>query len=1034
MVCPNCSFENPKDALFCGRCGTRIQQSCSKCSANWTPEFEFCGRCGNRLKEVASADSGDGPVQPLIPQGERRNVTVLFADMSQYTPMSEQLDPEEVGEIMQDNFADLREEVLSRDGWLAKYLGDAILAVFGAPTAHEDDPVRAVRAALAMQTRMTGINKRLEGRVANALQLHIGINTGLVFAGPTTEAGGEFTVLGDAVNTGARLQQVAAPGTVVVGETTYLATYWAFDYTKLPPLEVKGKRKKVIAYECLGPRARPLSARGIEGLQVPMLGRQRELEQLREAFAVAADGKPQIVSVQGEAGIGKSRLVRELIEELEARQSLSPTKTWTAFATTDPPEPYGVVRQLFSEALEQPDRDESEEQLATLLYGPTEESDLQIRHLDPEHRKQRLYLLASEVTAQAASETPLVVLIEDLQWADEASLDLLRFLAARPKESRLLMLFTHRPDFEGPLVWSTRASAASILLHPLSPDDMQELLRAYFGKSLAQFPSVLVDKLLQGAGGNPFYLEEFVRSLIQEGVITREEKWTVAPGADKLVVPTSLQALLIARMDRLNPEARLLLQEASVLGQSFPARLLTVYATLGPSLLSRVDDLVEGDWMETEQTGDAPAYRFHHNLVREVAYESLLVRARTALHQRAAEIIEKEYEGRIEDHVPALAEHYYRASNAPKGVGFLERAGNRARVIHANAEAETAYRRAIELLGPSRSADRARILVVLGDVLKAAAKLDEAIQLWHEAQVWFESTGEEIQIVALHRRIANALWSQARVDEAAGHLEQALALLRGNEESAEVASLFHELANQSLHRGSAKESVEWAEKALQVSQKIGAYEQAALAGTTLGVALARNGEVEAGQESIEKALVMAGEHDFPIAAGRAALNLAVLYANTDPMRAAEICQKGLIEARRIGDVSIQPWFYATLAGSLHACAADYETATQSAEMAIEIDQQLGLRSHIPVPLIVLGQIHQCHDRWNEAEQCFREALSIAEESDDPQLLYPALEGLGTLYLERGDTPTGEACMERATEILEKSGFTAEGMMLLPFFL
>lgn len=1069
MVCPNCSFDNPAGALFCGRCGTSLGQTCSNCGAQWPAEFKFCARCGHVLggqpsftesrdaeaarfegaaphsaaaQVLAPAKITQAPapaeiavVHTAIPQGERRNVTVLFADTSGFTLLSEQLDPEEVSEIMQDNFAELREEVLSRDGWLAKYIGDAILAVFGAPTAHEDDPVRAVRAALAMLARMSGINKRLEGRIASPLQLHIGINTGLVFAGPTTESDGEFTVLGDTVNTGARLQQVAKPGKVVVGEATYLATYWAFEYSKLPPFEAKGKRKKLTAYECLGPRARPLAARGIEGIQVPMLGRQSELEQLKEVFLVAAEGKPQIVSVQGEAGIGKSRLVRELIEELETRQSLAPTQTWTAFATTDPPEPYGVARQLFSDLVEKRGRNDSEEQLVDLLYATAEQLDEEIRHLDPEHRKQRLYLLASEVISKAAEEAPLLVLIEDLQWADEASLDLLRFLAARPKDLKLLMLFSHRPGFVGPLAWSTRASVHSILVPPLTGEDMHELLRAYFGKSLAQFPPRLIDKLLKGAGGNPFYLEEFVRSLIQEGVITREERWIVAEGADTLVVPSSLQALLLTRMDRLHPEARLLLQEASVLGQTFPSRLLRAYATVGPSLLSQIDDLIEGDWLEVEHSGDEEStYRFHHNLVREVAYESLLVRARAALHERAAEIIEKEFADRIEEQVPALAEHYYRARNAERGAGYLERVGDRARAVHANAEAVIAYLRALELLGPDRSADRARILIVLGDALKAEAKFDEAIEPWNEATQWYVSRSDSDQIVALNRRIANALWAQARVDEAAEHLDQALVLLRGDEQSAEVAALYQELANQSLHRGSTKEAIEWAEKALEVSQKIGAYEQASLAGTTLGVALARSGEVERGQESIEKALVMAGEHDYPIAAGRAALNLAVLYANTDPMRAAEICEKGLAEARRVGDVSIQPWFYATLAGSLHACAADYETATQSAEMAIEIDRQLGLRSHIPVPLIVLGQIHQCHDRWNEAEQCFRQALSIAEETGDPQLLYPALEGLGTLYLERGDAPTGEACMERAHEVLEKSGFSAEGMMLLPFFL
>lgn len=1026
MSCPNCGFDNPPGFAFCGRCGKPLEGA----------ETPVPAESGERVFEGERLPTSFRPgTEPIIPQGERRNVTVLFADFSCFTPLSEQLDPEELTQVMQENFAELREEVLSRDGWLAKYMGDAVLAVFGAPVAHEDDPVRAVRTAIGMNARMASINARIEGRVTHPLQLHIGVNTGLVFAGPTTEADGHFTVLGDTVNTGARLQRVAGPGKIFVGEATYLASHWAFEYRKLAPLQVKGKRKSVIAYECLGPRAHPLSARGIEGIQVPMLGRSSEAAALRDAFSVASEGRPQVVSVLGDAGIGKSRLVREVIEELESTKTIYSWQVWTANATTDPPEPYGIARQMFREVLERPHPGSDEESLSKMLFGPLGLEGDEAPHLDPEHRKQRLYLLATQVVSRRSKEHTLIVNVEDLQWADVASVELLRFLAASPRGSRLLMLFTHRPEFEGPGAWEIPTEVKTIALDRLSDDVIRQLLGEYFGPSIGQFPAELVDKLVSGAGGNPFYLEELVRSLIQEGVIAREERWVVTEAAEKLVVPSSLQALLLARMDRLDADARLLLQEASVLGQRFSSRTLVDFVTSRDRLLAKLNDLIEGNWIEADDTAEETTYRFHHNLVREVAYESMLVRTRASLHARAAEIIEQQYADDLDEHIQGLAEHFYRAGDAKKGVIYLERAGDGARMIHANAEAVGAYRRALSLLGEGLGGDKARVLVSLGDALKAEARFEEAIEPWTEASRWFESHGDDTRTIAVLRRIANALWSQARVTEGRDHLDRALQLVNPEaERSQEVAALYHELANQTFHRGNTDEAVGWAEKALEGSQRIGAWEQAALAGTTLGVALARGGHIEAGQQSIEKALIMASEHEFPVAAGRAALNLAVLYAITDPMRAAEICAKGLEEARRIGDVSIQPWFYATLAGSLHACASDYETATESAEMAIEIDRQLGLRSHLPVPLIVLGQIHQCHDRWEQAESCFREALAIAEEVTDPQLLYPALEGLGTLYLERGDNETGEACMEKAQEVLASSGATAEGMMLLPFFL
>lgn len=962
---------------------------------------------------------------------------MLFADISGFTPLAEELDPEALTTLLREYFGELSAEVRSRDGWLAKFIGDAILAVFGAPTAHEDDPVRAVRVALAMQARMRSLNRRLAGRLIQPLHLHIGINTGLVVAGPSIEVydgppdPSHFTVLGDAVNVAARLQQVAVSEQILVGETTYQATQWAFDYRALPPLTLKGKREPLQAYHCLGPRRQPLLARGLEGIQAPMLGRDAELERLLHTFTLAQQGRPQVVSLVGEAGLGKSRLLREFLAQIETE--LAPEQCWRAFGSDDRPEPYGVARQLFEPVLQRAPNDPTAAQLWKLLGPGMDADDEMFRYLDPEQRQQRLYLVAREFMATHARERPLLLLVEDLHWADASSVELLRFLAMRPGPLRLLIVLTHRPTMASVATWKRQAELHAISIPPLPDEILRQVLGAYFGASVASFPPAMVEMLLQRAEGNPFYLEELVRSLIQQGVLVHEDGWQVTRPVEQLMVPRSLQGLLLARLDALESDARLLLQEVSVLGQTFGGRLLEAYTTLGRDLADPLHELAERNLLRSHSEHGDPTYHFQHTLVREVAYESLLVRTRRTLHRRAAEAIESLHPTRLEEHLLDLADHYYHACDEIKGVAYLERAGERAQRVYANAEAAISYRRALELIPVTRRLERSHLWRKLGDVYGAQGLFEQAIAEWQRALRCYEEIQQTTEVVALHRRIASALWAQGCVDEAERHLQAGLTWVGREPATPEVAALYQEFAIQALHRGDSA-AMRWAERALALSQETAAYEQASLAATTRGVALARGGAVERGLESVEEGLRIAREHTLPLAAGRAVANLAVLYANIDPLRAVELCEWGLAEARRIGAVAIQPWFYATLAGSLHACANDYETATRSVELAIEIDRQLGLRSHLPVPLIVLGQIHQCHSQWAEAETCYREALSIAEELADPQLLFPALEGLGTLALEQGDSEGGTAWLSRARHVCEAAGFTMQEMVLLPFFL
>jgi class 3 adenylate cyclase/tetratricopeptide (TPR) repeat protein len=717
---------------------------------------------------VSRPDTASGRGSPS--RADRRVVTVLFADLSGFTSLGERLDPEELTDLLRDCLAGLIEEIHAREGWLEKQIGDALLAVFGAPVAHEDDPLRAVRTALAMLQRMAGLNARLQGRFGRPLALHIGVNTGLVVMTRDLESGpgarsDELVVVGDTVNTAARLQQAAGPGQVFVGAATHAATSWAFEYAPLPPLSVKGKQATLVAYQCL----RELPAQGGSGANCRLVGRDRELAVLRDHLDRVAHGAGGLVVVEGEAGLGKSRLVIEAGRNPNPERlrwlwghALSLTRGiryWPfvellrGFAGIEEGDAGGVgwaklERELGTWAGD--DGTGTGLYLGVLLGLPlTGDREAQVRFLDADKINLQVLRAVRRFLQHLAEQRPLVVVLEDWHWADDASVELLEHLLPLIRTMPLLIVCTTRPQPDGAparLMDAARRVVADRLaevrLTPLSAAASSELVGEAFG--LGTLPHGLREVVLRRAEGNPFFLEEIVRALVDLGLVRQGAagRWEFSEALEQVGIPDTVRGVIVARIDRLDEELKELLRVAAVVGRSFLRSLLAAIAEHDRNVDAHLRDLQLLDLVRERRHLPELEYAFRHTLTQEAVYDSILLKRRRELHRAVARLVEELLVDRGAELYGLLAFHYARAEDWENAERCLLAAGDQAGGVAADAEALEYYRQALaahDRLGGDR---------------------------------W-----SPLQHAQLERKIGEALFRRGRNAEALEHLRAALAHL-----------------------------------------------------------------------------------------------------------------------------------------------------------------------------------------------------------------------------------------------------------------
>jgi adenylate cyclase len=1001
---------------------------------------------------------------------DRRQVTVLFADLSGFTSLAERLDPEEVRAFQTTLFEALGQAISRYDGFVAKFLGDAALAFFGAPVAHEDDPARALHAALDMLARSAKLSEHWETRLGQPVILHIAVHCGPVVAGTLGGiAGAAYDVTGDTINTASRLLGEARPGTILVSEATHAFTRHRFAFEPAAELILRGKAEPMNVYRLIGVLAQPQSARGLaaHGLASPMVGRTKELEQLLAAFERAQRGQAQIVSLIGEAGTGKSRLIAEFLRRLEDDGRLADTAVRRADCSSLGEPPYGVFAALFREGyqLEPGDSlDIARQKLAaglSSLGAPPEITeaivpvlsyllaveDVHPRELDPEQLKRQVALAARTLVERRLEQKPVLIVVEDLHWADTASVDLLRDIVGHLAERPLMILVSHRPDMPQPL--AAPVSQTVTRLAPLPSEDIQALLAQLFGKIDGAALTQVQHFVAMRAGGNPLFAEEIVRSLVSTGVLIREgDRWTCTRACDAVHIPPTLHGLLLSRVDRLPGDARRLLQEAAVLGNVFDEALLHAIATDPASAGAALDRLIAAEMIQELGPGRAgQRYRFAHALVHDAVYENLLLSRRSELHERAGQALERAvgpHPSQLSD-LEALGHHWSLARDKRKGARYLMAAGDRARAVYANDDAMRHYQRALQTLaGETCDGEVAVVRERLADLLALNGQRAGALAHYETVRRTLETTADRAGAARLHRKIGGLHWEAGDRERARACFASGLEKLGEDGSPIERAQLFQELGRLAFRAGDNLGAIAWAERALtemaraeELSADAERTREAAAtraqAYNTLGVALARTGCLSEAVSKIEQSLDIAETHDLLQAACRGYANLGVLYSSLNPRRSIETCFRGLETAKKIGDLGFQSRIYANLAVAYCALTDRCELeGIEAAQRAINLDRRLELLDHLAVPLIVLGQIYQCHGDYTAALAAYEEALGLAERVGDPQLLFPCYDGLATLNLDAGNLASAEAYLAKSQEVCERVGLEPDTLLILPF--
>jgi class 3 adenylate cyclase/pimeloyl-ACP methyl ester carboxylesterase len=764
MKCQKCQAENPEHNQFCRKCGTKLSRTCPNCSADVLLADKFCGKCGHELGKLTRAPEIDfNQPQSYTPkfltdkilnnrssiEGERKLVTILFADVADYTSMAEKLDPEKVHLIMDGCFKILMDEIHRYEGTINQFTGDGVMALFGAPIAHEDHAQRACYAALAIQSAMVGFNEKLKDETDIDFKLRIGLNTGPVVVGSIgDDLRMDYTAQGDTTNLAARMQQSAESGEILMTNFTQALIRGHFIWESLGGLKVKGKKEPTLTYllkHTRGIRTR-MDVAAEKGLS-PLNGRSEELNRLHQLWALTKKGHGQVAFIVGEAGIGKSRLIFEFHRSLSAEKI-----TWleghsTAYGGNMPFLPLidllkrnfrieesdteKTVIQKIEKGLS-PLGDDTKDRAPYLKFlFSVNPGDPLMPSMDAQGRRRMIFDSIRLMTIQGSKLRPLVVVFEDLHWIDHDTEDYLKYVIDSLATMPVMLILTYRPDYTNP--FGERTFYNRISLKALLEKESLELAKGVLG--ISKLPEPIEPLILGRAEGNPFYIEEIVKSLEEIGAFRREEAIEAAVDLDQIRIPMSIQDILMARIDRLPEEQKNALQIAAVIGREFDAILLERIAELEDRASEIIGELVGLELIYQTKFYPELAYMFKHALTHEVAYNSLFNSQRKILHAKIGESAEVLYSTRLAEYYDMLAYHFERGGVWEKAVEYLLRVAEKAKIRYASSSAVILCQRALQVAAKSKDLveEQIRGLSLAGDLASLLGELENANQHYDQA-------------------------------------------------------------------------------------------------------------------------------------------------------------------------------------------------------------------------------------------------------------------------------------------------------------
>ena len=1013
MKCVQCGFDNAPDARFCEECGQVLSRVCPNCQQPVSAIAKFCKNCGFSLAQTATKTSSLDALRQSAPQivaekilaehtrpaGERRLVTALFTDIVGSTSLAEKRDPEEWREIVTGAHQRVGEAIYRYEGTIAQLLGDGVLAFFGAPIAHEDDAERAIRAALDILAAIQqyAVELRTTDRVAN-FQMRVGLNTGLVVVGHIGhDLHMEYTAIGDTINLAARMQSAAEPNSILIADNTYRLAEPLFDFEDRGLIDVKGKAEPVHVFRVLRAREGVIHTRGIAGLDSPLVGRARDLHRLQACFEEVQQGHGQIVSVVGEAGLGKSRLIAEMRKGLTTQADL----LWLegrslSYETATPYAPFiDLLSRLFDLRADDTEAEKVQKIaawntdrapfLAALLgIAVAGEAAERLRYLEPPALRERVFQAVLDTCEELTQTRSVVLVFEDLHWIDATSLELLERLLALTDRAPLLIVALFRLQRQEP-AWHFHEAAArdyahrytTIMLEPLTDEQARELVGNLL--HIEDLPETVRALILRKAEGNPFFVEEVIRTLLDAHLVVRENShWRATREIENIAVPDTLAGVIMARLDKLDDETRHVAQTAAVIGREFQFNVLRDVNDDAAGIDQPLVMLQRRELIREKSQPLARTYRFKHALIQETAYGSILISRRRELHRRVAECLEQIAPDRVND----LARHWLEAQDETRALPYLVQSGERAARAYATAAALDTFTRAIELLGRVENLELARRAYEgLGGVLMVSGQLPQASDNYHTMLHYAEAHGDLAMQVSALNKLSTVAMYLGQFDLIDQHLNEAEQLARQGDDRPGLAEMYMIRCMVCLSTA----DFDGATKYLGES-------------------------VEAGRQLQIKELM---------AFGLAHLSNTLVYL-TRFDEAWETAQNCLRVSREIGDrahvidVLAQPITYCYLR------QGDLAAAQQSAEESAHAAAPIGYTIGEAIANLMLTLILRERGAFQQAYEASQRALTMAQEFGHPLFIAMALSQVGTALLNISPTFDQEimAAHTQAAQLLE----------------
>ena len=977
--------------------------------------------------------------------GERRVVTILFSDVKGSTAMAEGLDPEDWAEIMNSAFDFLTTPIVRYGGTVARLMGDAVLAFFGAPMAHEDDPLRAILAGLDIVDGIKSFRQQVSAEYDLDFNVRVGVNTGVVVVGEMgTALAGEYTAMGDAVNLAARMEQTAQSGTIQITDETYrLVAPW-IEAELLGGITIKGKKDPITTYRVIGRKAQPSRARGIAGLSSPLVGRDKEFEKLQSLFEKLMEGHGQILALIGEAGLGKTRLIEELHANLEGNSKASIQWIEARGISYESTRPYGLFIQALRQVCNIKENDSLEvvrrkvaESFSNLNIdqqsGVTRTIELLLSihktpgrdelPLEGEALKNEILDSMLNIWQDLASQKPLILVFDDLQWADPASIELLVYLFQLIDQVPILFLCAFRPYLTSE-AWQMKTSAETTYpdqfvkfhLTPLDEDQSGQLVDNLL--TVSALHSDLRKTILRKSEGNPFFLEEVVRSLIDAGVIRRNGDgfhWQANTSFEQIEIPDNLQTLLLSRIDALEGDARQALQLASVIGRSFLYRVLEAIADMVTNIDEQLVILQQMELIMVTASYPEVEYIFRNELTRDAAYQSILRRQKREYHRKVAEAIEALFPERTVDEAHRLAYHYDEARDLPRALKYYQIAGDQSINLHAIQEASEHYGKAIEIALRINvpSVQLAQLFMNRGRAFELLSQFDQALENYEDLEELGQIRNDRsLELKALVPQ--STIYSTPTVKfnpELGSELSRralAMAIDLGDTQ-AEAKVLWSLMLIETMSTGDLDKAIKYGEQGLSIAREQNLSEVFTNIQHDIARAYLRTGRIKEAWNSYQSSQAYWREtNNLPMLADNLASMAEALYTIGLFDQAMEKAKEGLQISRQINSAWGQAYNMMNI-GPILLELGDIDGSLEALEETYQLSMQANFAAGVVVSQIIKAWLFAMLGDLKTANQIQTLILEFVEKYETFKPLLYLVQALQKLY---------EGDHQKALQILE----------------